>query len=101
MRVSAIVRAAPAGGSTPEIKYCFIAGKQDSERELEKAIRDVSHLGQAMTSSSYTSNGQHEDPVSRLGQHPVVGDPRFMDPEAGDFRLSPGSPALGLGAHSG
>jgi hypothetical protein len=45
--------------------------------------------------------GQHEDPAGRLGQHPVVGDPRFMDPEAGDFRLSPGSPALGLGAHSG
>jgi hypothetical protein len=44
------------------------------------------------------SHGAHDDPAGRLGQRPVPGDPRFVDPEHGDFRLSQGSPAAGLGA---
>ena len=47
------------------------------------------------------SDGQQEDPAGRLGQHPLAGNPRFVDPETGDFRRSPRLPALGLGAHEG
>ena len=30
-----------------------------------------------------------------VGEAAVIGDPRFVNPEGGDFRLRPGSPALG------
>jgi hypothetical protein len=32
-----------------------------------------------------------------LDQHSVIGDPLFVNPAAGDYRLKPGSPALALG----
>jgi hypothetical protein len=44
------------------------------------------------------SHGEHDDPAGRLGRRPVLADPRFADPERGDFRLAQGSPAVGLGA---
>jgi hypothetical protein len=46
------------------------------------------------------SFGEHDDPAGRLGQRPVRGDPRFVDPEHGDFKLAQGSPAVGLGAYA-
>ena len=36
-----------------------------------------------------------------LSQHDLVGDPRFVDPERGDYRLKPDSPAIGLGREGG
>jgi hypothetical protein len=47
------------------------------------------------------SDGEHDDPGGRLGQAAVRGDPRFVDPQAGNFRLNPGSPAIDKGSAVG
>ena len=43
--------------------------------------------------SRYLTSGSKLDPE----QKSLVADPLFVDPESGDFRLKPGSPALTLG----
>jgi hypothetical protein len=44
------------------------------------------------------SYGEHDDPAGRIGQRPVRGDPRLVDPQRGDFRLASDSPAIDIGA---
>lgn len=41
---------------------------------------------------------RHEDPGERPGDAAVFGDPRLVDPAAGDFRLRAGSPAIDAGS---
>jgi hypothetical protein len=70
-----------------------------SSRNLAFEIAVGASPESALVIDGNLSDGNHNDPANRLGQHPLLGDPRFVDPEAGDFRLSPGSPAFGLGAY--
>ncbi len=55
----------------------------------------------AVTIDHNLSDGEHEDPSSRIGGSPVTGAPRFIDVEAGDFKLLPGSPAIDRGSAAG
>ncbi|MCX7039469.1 MAG: right-handed parallel beta-helix repeat-containing protein [Spirochaetes bacterium] len=55
----------------------------------------------AVTIDHNLSDGEHEDPSSRMGQFPVTGNPVFVAAVTGDFRLSPGSPAIDKGSAAG
>jgi hypothetical protein len=55
----------------------------------------------AVTIDHNLSDGEHEDPSSRAGQFPVTGNPLFVAAVSGDFRLSPGSPAIDKGFAAG
>lgn len=55
----------------------------------------------AVTIDHNLSDGEHEDPSSRIGGSPVTGDPLFAGAGAGDFRLSSGSPAIDKGSAAG
>ncbi len=43
-------------------------------------------------------DGRHEDPAETPGGSPVFGDPRFINPVGGDFRLRSGSAAIDSGS---
>jgi hypothetical protein len=81
----------------PQLQSAVIRGNISS-RNLTFEIAVGASPESAVVIDRNLSNGEHDDPATRLGQHAVVGDPRFVNPEAGDFRLSQGSPAIGLGA---
>jgi len=50
---------------------------------------------------TFTSLGSWKRSQRGLSANDLVGDPRFVDPERGDYRLRPDSPAIGLGREGG
>jgi len=47
------------------------------------------------------SDGRHEDPAEMPGSSPFFGEPRFVNPGGGDFRLRSGSAAIDAGSPAG
>jgi len=65
----------------------------------QPAIMKVAHWGKEIDHNLFTTNDADRKKFAAQGcdGNSVVGDPLFVDPEKGDFRVKPGSPALALG----
>jgi hypothetical protein len=57
----------------------------------------VSIAGKLLESGEEKAFSLRDWQKKRFDQHSVMADPRFLDPEGGNFNVADGSPALALG----
>ncbi|MBN1443213.1 MAG: right-handed parallel beta-helix repeat-containing protein [Planctomycetes bacterium] len=63
------------------------------------AVMNIAKWGETVDFNLFTTSEDDRARFAKNGcdEHSIVGDPMFVDPESGDFRVRDGSPALAIG----
>ena len=66
-------------------------------RLAQQSIRIAANLVGSEARAGASTKGEFPLVFATRGERPIIADPMFSNPEAGDFRLRLGSPAIGAG----